>query len=235
MKIEIDLEKQISDAVADAIAPEKIGALIQKNVSAVVDDAVKSAFSYSSQFRKLAETSIAQLMPHELKLDKQADWNHFITQAITERVAALNDQRLKEAIAPVLDQLLDTPPESIKLSELVRALVKNWRERGDVNSTHQLVVESSATSDGYKDIYISKDKMRSNYSADVRLRVDRDNRVWAINLNGDDLAKQKFAGPYFNVEQQLFQLYACKTKIEIDVRDIDDIDLEFDESEDSDD
>lgn len=235
MEIKIDLEKQIADAVAAAIAPERIGELIQKNVSAVVDDAVKSAFSYSSPFRKLAEASIAQLMPHELRLGEQANWNHFITQAITERVTAFNDQRLKEAIAPVLDKLLETPPESILLSELVRMLVKQWRERGDSGGAHSLKVEESNTSDGYKEISISKGRLLSTYSADVRLRVDRDNRVWAINLNGDDLAKQKFAGPYFNVEQKLFQLYACKTKIEIDVRDIDDIDLEFDENDDCDD
>lgn len=232
MQIDINLEKTISDAVAAAVAPERIGEIITKKVIETVDRAVDDAFGRWGDFSKAVEKAVKEITPHEMTLDKQADWNHFITHAINQRLTAYNEQRLTEAIMPTLDKLLEKPPESVKLSELVRDVVKHWREYED-NLSPALNVEESSSSAGYKTVTISKQKSRySSLSKDLRLSVTPSGEVYSFWIDNQDVSKVKFAGPFYNVEQKLFQMYACRTKLEIDVTDIEDVDLDFDENED---
>lgn len=230
MQINIDIEQTIADAVAAAIAPERMGEVIKKNVQDVVDRAIGQAFSTYGGFAKTVNEAVGQLVPHDLKLDKQADWNHVVLHAIGERLAAYNDQRLKEAIAPTLDKLFETPPESVNLSEIVRDAVLHWREYGQAENPTLQVNRDTGSLSGYVDIRISKGNSYS--SRDVYIAMNAKGEVYSLKVDDSDIQKTKYAGPFFNFEQKLFQLYACKTKLIIDVESIDEIDLEVDEESD---
>lgn len=232
MKIDIDIEKTIADAVAAATAPERIGEIIKTNVQKTVDGAVNQAFGRYGEFSKAVQAAVNEIAPHEMTLDKQADWNHFITNAINQRLAAYNEQRLAEAIMPTLDKLLEKPPESVKLSEIVLAAVAHWREYDDAIDPKLEVSRSNVgTSTVFSHITISK-KNRSYLSKDIQLACNDKGEVYSVKFDGSDVSKIKFAGPFFNIEQKLFNLYACRTKLEIDVESIEDIDLDFDSEND---
>lgn len=232
MKIDIDIEKTIADAVAAAIAPERIGEIIKTNVQKTVDEAVNTAFGRWGEFSKAVQVAVNEITPHEMTLDKQADWNHFITNAINQRLTAYNEQRLTEAIMPTLDELLQKPPESVKLSEIVRAAVAHWREYDDAIDPKLEVQRSTVgTSSVFHNITISK-RNHSYLSKEIHIACTDKGEVYGVWFDGSDVSKIKFAGPFFNIEQKLFNLYACRTKLEIDVESIEDIDLDFDSEDD---
>lgn len=235
MKIDINLEETIASAVAEAVAVDRIGTIIKTQVQKAVDDAVQSAFNYHSPFRKVLEKSVAEMMPHALELDKQADWNHFVTHSINQRLSEVNDDRFKQAILPVLDKLLEPAPASVKLSQLLKSIADYWHDQEDYTGTPWMHIEtSSVISSVYKEIYISKEKPRSMYQAEIQLRVKDEGVVWGVKLYEKDIEKQKFVGPLFNFEQELFQLYACKTKIEFDVLSSDQVDFDYSSEDDED-
>jgi hypothetical protein len=234
MQINIDIEQTIADAVAAAIAPERIGEIIKTNVQKTVDEAVNQAFRYHGEFSKAMMKAVEETTPHEMTLDKQADWNHFITAAINQRLTAYNEQRLTEVIMPTLDKLLEKPPESIKLSEIVLAAVAHWREYADAIDPKLEVSRSNVgTSTVYSHITISK-KNRSYLSKDIQIACNDKGEVYSVKFDDSDVSKIKFAGPFFSIEQKLFNLYACRTKIEIDVESIEDVDLDSLEESDED-
>lgn len=231
MKIDIDIEKTIADAVTAAIAPERIGEIIKKNVQSTVDEAVNKAFGNWSEFSKAVQKAVVEITPHEMTLDKQADWNHFITTAINQRLTAYNEQRLTEVIMPTLDKLLEKPPESVKLSEIVRAAVAHWREYDEAIDPHLEVSRSTVgTSSVYHNITISK-RNSSYLSKEIHIACNDKFEVYSVRFDSSEISKMKFAGPFFNIEQKLFNLYACRTKLEIDVESIEDIDLDFEDND----
>jgi hypothetical protein len=226
VEINIDLETEIAKAVTAAIDPARIGDVIRKQVEKTVDDAVNNAFGWSGDFSKTVRAAVSTLVPHSLELSEQANWNHFVTHAINERLTAFNDERLTQVLAPTLDKLLVKPPESIKLSDLLKSIVSHWRRNDDFQGDPWMDIEiSSGILLGHKDIYISKHRPSTKYASEIRLRIS-DDVVWGLKMDDKDVEKTKFAGPYFNLERQLFQLYACKTKIEFDVEDISDVDFD---------
>lgn len=169
-------------------------------------------------------------------LDKQTDWNHYVTVVMNQRLAAVNDARIAAVIQPLMDKILVTPPETIKLSEIIRNAVIYWNDRNDDFSGRPFLEISRSTglTAGYTDIYIAQKRPHSKYSSDIVLRIKGDDEVWGVKFNDHDISNQRFAGPMFNIEQQLFQLYACHTRIIIDVEDIDDVDLEFEDQDEDD-
>ena len=66
MKIDIDIEKTIADAVAAAIAPERIGEIIKTNVQNTVDEAVNTAFGRWGEFSKAVQVAVNEITPHEM-------------------------------------------------------------------------------------------------------------------------------------------------------------------------
>ena len=71
----------------------------------------------------------------------------------------------------------------------------------------------------------------SYLSKEIHIACTDKGEVYGVWFDGSDVSKIKFAGPFFNIEQKLFNLYACQ-KLEIDVESIEDIDLDFDSEDD---
>lgn len=240
MKIELDIDKIVSDAITTALDPERLQKLIETQVTKVADSAIGSVFSDYGDFGKTVKKAVAELVPHDLALDKQTDWNHYVTTVMNQRLAAVNDARIAAVIQPMMDKILVQPPESIKLSEIIRNAVVYWNDMKDDFDGRPFLEISRSTglTAGYTDIYIAQKRPHSKYSSDITLKTEEGGEVWGVKFHDLDISKSRFAGPMFNIEQQLFQLYACRTKIIIDIEDIDDVDLEFedqDEDQDEDD
>lgn len=89
MKIELDIDKIVSDAITTALDPERLQKLIETQVTKVADSAIGSVFSDYGDFGKTVKKAVAELVPHDLALDKQTDWNHYVTTVMNQRLAAL--------------------------------------------------------------------------------------------------------------------------------------------------
>ena len=66
MNIDINIEGLVADAVAAALAPEKLQPIIQANVEKAVKSAIDDNFGYRSPFIELCKESMAAVMPTDL-------------------------------------------------------------------------------------------------------------------------------------------------------------------------
>lgn len=224
MQINLNIEETIAQALTAALAPERLQAVIEKQIAEVADRAIKDAFSTYGDFSKTVATAVKSLIPHELSLDGAANWNHAIGQHIAERLMAVNDQRIAQAISPMLDELLATPPAELKVSELVAKAVEYWGEEyGERKHGRPTIIFDHRDSNGYWGMALDKESGTSEYSCAIRIQVNSKGDVYSLKVNECDIKKTKFAGPFFNFEAYLFQLYTGGTKLVLDTEDFSDV------------
>jgi len=227
MQLNLNIEETIAAAIAVAMAPERLQAVIEKQVAEVTDRAIKDAFSTYGDFSKTVASAVKSLVPHELSMDGAANWNHAIGQHIAQRLMAVNDQRIAQALNPILDQLLATPPAELKVSELVQKAIEYWGEEyGD--SRHgqpTIIVERRDTgiTSGYWGLALDKEGGKSEYSCAIRIQVSDQGHVYSLKVNEREIKTTKFAGPFYNFEAYLFQLYTGGTKLILDTEDFSDV------------
>lgn len=219
MQINLNIEETIAQAIRAALSPERLQAVIEKQVGEVADKAIKSAFDTYGDFSKTVQTAIKTLVPHELSLDGAANWNHAIGQHIALRLKAVNDERIAHALNPMLDKLLATPPAELKVSELVSKAVEYWGEkygkRRDGAPTITIEKHSGSTG-GYWSLHMDEEEGRSLYACQIQLAVNKDGEVYSLKVNEQDIKTTNYAGPFFNFEAYLFQLYTGGTKLVLD-------------------
>lgn len=222
MQIEINIEATIAAALDAALAPDRIRQQIEQVVAKTVDSAINDAFREYSDFGKSVKTAVAGIVPHELSLDGAARWNHAISQYISERLAAVNDQRITQAMAPMLDKLLEQPPAELKVSELVAKAVELWDEnyiRGD--SRRPTVIIEHGDTEGWYRIGLDPKNGVSRYSCRVQIGVTDAGKVYSLTADGQDVKNTRFAGSFYNFEAYIFQLYTGGTRLVLDTEDFD--------------
>jgi hypothetical protein len=229
MQINLPIEDTLQQLLADALSPEALRPKIQKILQDTVDHAISSAFGRYGDFSKTLEPAIKALVPHALKLDEATSFDLYLKKAITERINTYNEERLKQVFGPLLDDLLERPPAEITLTDLVKKAAECWdadyRRKGADRVT---VHVEDADSDGYWRLYLdpgTKSSYGSNYSCQVHLAVTKDGQVYSLkNSEGKvDMAKERFAGPFYGFESYLLALYTGNTKIVRDVSHEDDL------------
>jgi hypothetical protein len=224
MQINLNIENTIANALAVALSPERLQAVIEKQVAEVTDRTIKDVFSSYGDFSKAVATAVKSLVPHEISMDGAANWNHAIGQHIARRLAAVNDQRIAQAINPMLDKLLETPPTELKVSELVQKAIEFWGDNyGESRNGSPTITVERKDRNGYWGLYMDKESGKSNYSCEVILGVSSDGNVYSLKVNERDIKTIKFAGPFYRFEAYLFQLYTGGTKLILDTEDFSDV------------
>jgi hypothetical protein len=224
MQINLNIEDTITNALNVAMSPERLQSVIEKQVADVTDRAIKDAFSSYGDFSKAVATAVKSLVPHEISMDGAANWNHAIGQHIACRLAAVNDQRIAQAINPMLDKLLETPPAELKVSELVQKAIEFWGDRYGVRRYGRpTITVETKDKHGYWSLFMDKEPSTSNYSCEIILSVGSDGNVYSLKVHERDIKTTKFAGPFFDFEAYLFQLYTGGTKLILDTEDFSDV------------
>lgn len=221
MKLEIDLEPTVAAAIKTALDPERVRAKIEETVTKTIDAALNDAFRDYSDFGKTVKAAVSGLVPHSLDIDGSASFTHALQTVLQQRIRAFHDERIKQAIEPILDKLLAPAPESITLDALCKMALEEWRDsyKNDHAERMYLHVEESDSADGYKRIYMDPngDKFSgygsSHYGARVHIAINRTGEVYRLKIEGKDVQGQLFAGPFYDFERMIFHFYTGKTKI----------------------
>lgn len=227
MNIELNIEQVIANALSEALNPERLAEKIKVEAAKAADKAIEEAVNgYRSEFPKTIKAAVEKMLPHELSLDGQANWNHAIGQYLSQRLAAMHDQRIEQAVKPMLDKVLATPPAELKVSELVEKAIECWAEDAsrERESNPTIIVEhSSGVVAGYWHLFMDKASHTSQYSCAVQIAVNDKGEVYGVKVDGKDPMKQRFAGPFFDFDAYLFQIYTGGTKLILDREDFDDV------------
>lgn len=232
MQITINLENTVAAALEKALSAEVVRTKVEEALDKVVDSAIKDAFSPYGDFAKVVKQSIAGLVPHSVDIEGAANFNHGIKQAITTRLKRVNDERISQAISPMLDELLEPMPAEITLSELIKQAMVHWSDdyhRHGADRPYIHVEETTGIVAGYHHIHLDPDGNKqheygfSRYNAAIQIDVNDNGEVYGLKVSGDEAHKRIFAGPFFGFERMLFNLYTCKTRLVVDAIDFSEV------------
>ena len=232
MQININLENTVAAALEKALSPDTVRTKVEEAVAKVVDKAISDAFSTYGDFSTTVKKSVAELLPHSVDIEGAANFNHAINQAITTRLKQVNDERIQQAIEPMLEELFKPAPAEVTLSALIETALASWRseyERKGSRKPYVLVEKTTGIVAGYHHIFIDPDGSKaseysfSKYKARVQIDVNDKGEVYGLKISGSDIRNMIFAGPFFNFDRHLFQLYTQKTRLIVDCVDFSDV------------
>ena len=232
MNITIDIESTVSAAISAALNPDVLAGKITDLVGKSVDNVLADQFRPYGEFGKVVAAAVKSVIPHAVSIDGAARFDHALKAAVERRLAAYNEERIGQALGPMLDGLLEMPPAEIKLSKLVADAREAWADnhRRDGDDRMSVVVEEPAY--GSRWIYMDPRSGRDKYACQMRIGVSDDGKIFGLKIEGQEVGKTLFAGDFYAFERDLFALYTRGSKLIVDVSDFDEDDLYYPEGSD---
>lgn len=225
MNIDINIEGLVADAVAAALAPEKLQPIIQANVEKAVKSAIDDNFGYRSPFIELCKESMAAVMPTDLgDLGRYGD---LVLKTFKFALSEHQDHVLKQTITERMEQLLKPLPTRMKLSELVEQLTSHFSNcySRDGSERPTFIIEKNDR--GYWHLYADpkEDAGRySQYSCAIHMAFTEDGECYSLKVDEkDDPKKMIFIGSHYGADALALNIYTGGTKIDFEEIDVDDI------------
>jgi len=213
--------QQLEDAVVAAyrkLANEgKIEGMIEKAIEETVQRIITDVLRSYSAFGKALEEKITSELNVDLRKLSFEGYNDVVLKLVKKKFDNLADESMRKQMDEFLGKLLEEPPKTIKLSELMKDLVDGHTEESYENRWEwpTLIIENDGR---FAHVYIDKQPDREKYQCDYRIMI-YDGRVSNVAIDGRNAEKTTFIGRFYGFEQKLFQLYAAKTNIDIDIDD----------------
>lgn len=215
------LDQLVRDAVAASVTPAYIDAQVKSHVDKLVADALHEALSSCSPTGKAIKAAIgAALSVNELDIPS---YNQVVTRMVSDlvekTVAEVVEGRLKEDV----EKLLKLAPKRIKLSEIVREMLEDSEDVGEVHCRVDHGQYSSAwltlhpgrlPSYGHAavKVLISLPKKQDDYADGEVI----EGTICGGHVDDRDLTKGKAFGLLYGLDKRILAMYACGTVIELD-------------------
>lgn len=228
MKIELNIEQTVQDAIAAALAPEVITAKVTELVSGTLDKVLADQFKSYGEFGKAIESGIKALVPHSLDIQGPANFYHALGQAISTRLAVYQNAEMERFVKPMLDELLQLPPKSIRLSDLLKQAVETWGNDWQSKGSDCPTLIVTPTEFGSRWVYMDPKQGQDRYQCRISFLVnDERGEASALKVEGQDIKTTLFAGSFWRFERLLFAMYCGGTKFEVDDVDTDSYEFNY--------
>lgn len=220
MQIQIDVQGMLQESLAKALSPDVLKPVLEKALNDTLERAIKDAFGYNSDFRKLMETSVAEAMPKEI--DGLVVMGELITDRIKQVVGAQQEAALAQIIDAQLSELMAPAPAQMKLSDLCREMTKRWGGRDfDRPEGSKPTIIKETSSYGGVSLYLDKDDGKEKYETEFELHLSSDSKaILSIRVRGEERKPPSmFISHRWNDELYFTRLFAAGTQFDIDMAD----------------
>jgi hypothetical protein len=208
------LQQKIQSGALEIALAKQADKLIEECASDVLR-------SYGDVGKAVKEAMTKAITPN---LDDLADfpkYHDFVMKRLRIAAQCFCDQRLTEVLDKELAAILAELPEQITLSSLLKMVADGIREHSDPGDHYDeqmtLIIEN--TSFGYRHIFIGKESGKTKFDCEYRVDIDKDCAIYSMIIDGSDIKNTKFAGPFYNFERLMMNLYAMKGKLLLDCGD----------------
>lgn len=219
MKIEMDVEGAIKQALENAIDVNIISVAVQGRLNKLVKDIIDEQTSSYSDFGRMIRDEIKSAFPSTYSMENQSNFRDAILKIVEKNITGYRDTQLEQKLNDLMSGLLQKTPESIKLSELILQAAKMW----EVSEPSVHIEVSSGITAGYTNVFLDKESGKGKYSCSCSIAMTGSGKVYSIKTHGQDMRDSLFVGPIYEFERFLFWLYTGGTTVEIDCTDIDDL------------
>ena len=203
IKISIDLETALQNAITAAVQPDKLQDLIQGRVEEAVKAAVNEATGYNSPFRKTVLNAITSAMPSDI--DKLGRMSDVVLKILSAQVEKAQNEFVTQAMAESIAELIPSARREVKLSDLVREMITSDSTFGN-NFTFEM--KESGSCAGYWSLDFGP----------ARAGFTDEGKCFSLMFDGYDCNKRVFIGTAFGSQKVLLGLYTQQTVV---IRDVD--------------
>ena len=232
----VDFNAIFGEAIAENMTPEKLKPIIAKALNETVKSTIEEQFRWNGGAKKAIEAQIQEAMSCDVKMGLPS-YNEQISRMVRDMVdnqfKIEGAKRLKDTI----EEILQVPPETIKLSELIETFKEETAEdssddSGDITCR---IYKSYDWSDDLYSIELDEKRDQRKYDCSIRLSVSKDtgkvDSVHAFGFNPESGHLELFAKKYlYGTKKLVFQLYAGGSKIDMDVTE-DEVDTSYSREE----
>lgn len=222
-----DLQNAVSAKFAEIAASGAIEAMIEKQLTETISSIIKDSLRSYSDFGKGIEQAVKKAVNVDLARLELPGYNDLILKLIQRQVSAQMENAMATQIEEQMRDLLSSPPTEIKLSDLLKEFIEHEASDCVCDTPDRISLHVEKRSDGYTHIYFDKDENKSEYSCAFALHVTPDGKVYSLKIDEENPKKKLFAGPFYNVERRIFQLYAAGTRLIVDGDSEDDFDTSY--------
>ncbi|WP_395736312.1 hypothetical protein [Prosthecobacter sp.] len=208
------LHDMVNASLAALAAEGKVEAIVRTHIEKAIGTAVAETISgYNSPFTKALKSYVETALPMDFTGIGLAGYNDLIIRTIKNKLDASLAAWVNKGIAEELGELLQEPPESIKLSELVQQFRKeNRHENGDEITVH--LKEDDGSLLNYWTLSLDPKPGKRKHDCELYMAVDSKGQIYSLKVAyRGDMTKGMFVGHLYGFERTLFRLWVGKTKI----------------------
>lgn len=234
----------VSDIIAEKLAQLEADGTIKKKIEEALEKSLMSAITDelgSYNFRSGIQKQVRESISHVAEDCGFSAYNGFIAERVKAMVQELYTTDIAAKIQNALNDIIIQKHENVKLSEIFaryRAWMLENTDDSDKYSrerfTSELCINESGAFTHY-DCYFSEEHIEigtylsTTEDADIRISFCTYNReestsIARLYLNGHDISNTLRIGAMTSFEAFLVNLFYNKTKIVMDVDDVDDND-----------
>lgn len=217
----MDLRQVLIEGVDRLIASgeveKKIEATLAKVMNEVIDHELRSYSDFGKQLTEMVKKSFA--LNGEIDLPS---YNHTILAIIRKQVEHSTTTTIQTQVAERMKELLQTPPESITLTDLVAKYIEHVKEHklaGCVcygEASHSITCELEESDYGFRYVHLDDEANQPKNRCEIVVGISKEGEVFNLRFNNADVEKQMFVGSMYGFERMLFQMKAAKSKLIID-------------------
>ncbi|SIR05582.1 hypothetical protein [Pseudacidovorax sp. RU35E] len=221
MKIQVELN--LEAAVAAAIAPEKLAPILDKHLTEAITSAIRDATGWDSEFRKGLQEQLRGMLPHGLRLDDVAKFQHVLNDALTSLVGSMNAEAVKTALKKAAADALPEVPSVVKLSELLEE-ARGGFHKGKEEAFYALWEPAEHGGGGHLYLHdetgssaLFHSRTMSKYDAKVQLAVTREGEVYALRLRDKQVTPASRPDVISGFDAILMSMYVGRTRLDVDL------------------
>lgn len=221
------LDTLVQQVIQERINSGDVRKQIEKAATKAIDDAIDSAFGYSSPFRKSMEASIKEVLPVTNPTDLSA-FAHAVREVITAKLGSVADETAAKHVGELIESLLPDDP-IITLGELHDAFKEkilkgsgcHCDDDGD-NLPHTFEIEESTseiTGTKFFHLWCSEEEGASQYGSKVmnfafHVLESGLAECYSVNVGGKKQEYGMFIGPMYGFDAMVFRLATKTAKLD---------------------
>ena len=214
-----DLNEIVRESMELLSESGKIELMISKKLESVIKDTIESELSSYSDFGKNLKRHIKECVGIDFSSLGIDGYNDHMLRMIGTIMDKQMQGESKEMLEATLTEMLSDPPKEIKLSELIKLFKEKFTEEANEERIERMTCIVEGRNDNFfAHVSMSMKENTEKYRCDYR---------FGLSIDGEDLKKGLFVGPFYGLERLMYQMHCCGTHVVLDVKD-NNMDLDYD-------
>lgn len=212
----IDINKLVADSLSKMQSEGKIESLIEKHLSAALNNVVSGLFVYNSEIHNELQKAFKEQIKVDLSQLTLPEYNKKILAMIQKTVDSnIHTKGLQKLEGDLKEMLSGSTPDELKVSDLICEFAEGIYSRDDDKDWDGEIAfhyESDKIVKGYFNFFFDEEPGKDKYGCAYCVRCDNEGKIYRCTINGVTNETLRI-GKIYGIDRRLFQLYSTGARI----------------------